>query len=90
MVVFLLEVEGLALVGLVKEVSLEDCEVGPTRRSKIRVVLLDGRSLESECMLYERVVRSYLALSKYVTLGKSIGRALTEEETAKRIRFDVE
>lgn len=88
--VSLLELEGLALVGLVREVSLEDCEVGPARRSRVRVVLLDGRSLESECMLYERVVRSYLVLTKYVTLGKSIGKALTEEEVTERVRFDLE
>jgi len=86
----LLELEGLALVGLVKEVSLEDCESGFTRKSRIRVVLSDGKSLESECTLYERVVRSYLVLAKYTKLGRSIGRGLAEEEILERVRFDVE
>ena len=78
------------MVGLVKEVSLEDCGAGPTRRSRVRVVLYDGRSLESECMLYERAVRSYLVLAKYTTLGRSIRRSLVEEEILGKVRFDVE
>jgi len=77
-------------VGLVKEVSLEDCEIGPARKSKVRVALYDGRLLESECMLYERVVRSYLVLVKYVTLGRSISRGITEEEILEKVKFDVE
>ena len=86
----LLDLEGLALSGFVREVELVDCSEGTPRRSRLRVRLTDGRLLESECTPYERVVRSYLVILRYVDFGRAIASGQVDEEQFRGIRFDTE
>ncbi len=88
--VTLLDLEGLALNGLVVDVEIVDCGGGTPRRSRLRVKLADGKVVETECGLYERVVRSYLIMKKYVEFGKIISGKELSEEVIKSLKFDVE
>ncbi len=85
----LLDVEGLALSGFVKGVELVDCELKPFRRSRLRVELVDGRLVETECLPYERVSRSYLVVLRYVEFGRTISGKQLDEETIESLKFDV-
>jgi len=85
----LLDVEGLALNGFVKEVELVDCELGASRKSRLKVKLFDGRLLETECSPYERVVRSYLVIVKYLEFGKIISSKQLDEKVAESLSFDI-
>lgn len=85
-----LDVEGLALNGFVKEVDLLDCDGSLPRKSKLRVRLTDGKVVESECSLYERVVRSYLVILKYIEFGRSIAIKQIDEESIKDLKFDAD
>lgn len=86
----LLDLEGLALNGLVTDVEIVDCESSTPRRSKLKVKLFDGRIFETECGLYERVVRSYLIMKRYIEFGKIISGKELNEEVIKSLKFDVE
>ncbi|MEM0066125.1 MAG: hypothetical protein QXT76_04845 [Sulfolobales archaeon] len=84
----LLDLEGLALNGFVKEAELVDCELGTSRKSKLKVKLYDGRLLETECFPYERVVRSYLVVVKYLEFGKIISSKQVDEKIAESLSSD--
>ncbi|MCX8185276.1 MAG: hypothetical protein RMI56_01720 [Sulfolobales archaeon] len=84
-----LDVEGLALNGFVKEAELADCESKSVRKSRLRVKLVDGRLLETECLPYERIVRSYLVVLKYLEFGKAISSKDISEFTARVSDFDI-
>lgn len=84
----LLDLEGLALNGLVEGVELVDCELKPLRRSRLRVALSDGRQVETECAPYERIVRSYLVILRYIEFGKLIASKQMDEKTIESLRFD--
>lgn len=86
----LLDLEGLALNGFVTEVEMVDCESGALRKSKLKVKLADGRSVETECGLYERVVRSYLIMKKYIEFGRVVSGKEVSEEVIRSLKFDVE
>ncbi|MCS7099036.1 MAG: hypothetical protein RMH84_02170 [Sulfolobales archaeon] len=67
-----LDIEGLALNGFVREAELVNCGNGSAKKAKLRVKLIDGRLLETECLPYERIARSYLVVVKYLELGRAI------------------
>lgn len=86
-----MDIEGLALNGFVREVELVDCESisSRSRRSKLRVKLFDGKLLETECLPYERAVRSYLVILRYLEFGKLISSKQLDEEFIESLKFDV-
>ncbi|MEM1911480.1 MAG: hypothetical protein QW780_04150 [Sulfolobales archaeon] len=85
----LLDLEGLALNGFVKEVELVDCELKTSRKSKLKVKLNDDRLLETECLPYERIARSYLVIVKYLEFGKFISSKQPDEKTIESLSSDV-
>lgn len=85
----LLDVEGLALSGFVKDAELVDCESGSARRSRLRVRLVDGRVIETDCSPYERVVRSYLVVVKYIEFGRLVASKGLDDRSLERLDFDI-
>ncbi len=84
----LLDLEGLALNGFVRRVELVDCELKPLRKSRLRAELTDGRLAETECSPYERVVRSYLVVLRYIEFGRIVASARVDEEALESLKFD--
>ena len=60
-----LDLEGLAINGLLDKVSLEDCSEKNIRKARIKAVARDGRSLETECIDYNRIVRVWITIKHY-------------------------
>lgn len=85
----LLDIEGLALSGFVRDAELIDCESGSARRSRLRVRLIDGKTIETECSPYERVVRSYLVVVKYLEFGRTVSIKGLDDGSLERLDFDI-
>lgn len=60
----LIEIEGLAMNGLVKKVEMVDCDK-PKGWKKIVVVTHDGKELASECIEPSAAKRNYMVFSLY-------------------------
>jgi len=68
-----LDLEGLAINGLIEKASLEDCGLNKkVRKSKISAVTRDGRKIETECIDYSRIVRVWIIIKQYEKWGKQI------------------
>lgn len=85
----LLDIEGLALTGLVRDVELVDCESKSARRSRLRVRLVDGRVFETDCSPYERVAGSYLVIVKYLEFGRTISSRGLDDGSVRSLDLDV-
>ncbi|MGC9147985.1 MAG: hypothetical protein ACP5GI_00855 [Sulfolobales archaeon] len=76
-----LDLEGLAINGLIEKVSLEDCNRdNKIRKSKILAVTKDGREIETECIDYSRIVRIWIIVKQYEKWGKQISEGESAEE----------
>ncbi|MCE4608984.1 MAG: hypothetical protein F7C36_01205 [Desulfurococcales archaeon] len=64
----LIELEGMAMVGQVKKVSMEPCEDSrfPKEWKRLRAILEDGTIYETGCMDPESAKRNYMVLSLYI------------------------
>jgi len=87
----ILELEGLALNGLVREARIVDCsKVKGIRYSKIVAELSDGRIVETTCDFYSRIIKTYLTLIRYKDLGKTIVIKELSEEMMSGITYDLD
>lgn len=78
----LIEIEGMAMSGLVKNVEITDCDK-PKGWKRIIVTTNDGKKLASECIEPNAAKRNYMVLSLYTRKwGKSI---FTGEEVAGEV-----
>ncbi|NAZ13320.1 MAG: hypothetical protein GU359_04105 [Desulfurococcales archaeon] len=79
-----LDIEGLAINGLLRKADLIDCEIKPKiRRSKIIVETFDGKIFETECIDYERIVRIWIVIKHYEKWGRDIVIKGLEEKPVK-------
>jgi len=64
----LIELEGMAMVGQVKKVSMEPCEDSrfPKEWKRLRAILEDDTTYETGCMDPESAKRNYMVLSLYI------------------------
>ncbi len=86
-----LELEGLAINGMIKSFKLIDCEKkGKIRLSKITALLADGREVETDCMEYPRIVRVFVLLEKYKNWGDTLVMKDVSEEMMKGITYDLD
>lgn len=86
-----LDLEGLAINGMIKSFQLVDCEKkGKIRLSKITAVLADGREVETDCMEYPRIVRAFILLEKYKNWGDALVMKDVTEEMMKGITYDLD
>ena len=82
-----LDLEGLAINGLIEKVSLEDCSRdSKLRKSKILAVTKDGREVETECIDYNRIVRIWIVIKQY----EKWGRQINEERAVKEFISEYE
>jgi len=66
-----IEIEGLAMNGMLRRVSLVDCERPPGWR-KIVVETLDGRTLETACLEPPTAKRNYAIITLYMKRWSSL------------------
>ncbi len=61
----LIEIEGLAMMGLIVEAMLEDCSEPPGWR---RIVAIDreGNAYETKCLEPQAAKRNYMVLNAYI------------------------
>jgi hypothetical protein len=62
----LIEIEGMAIAGLIEEVSVEDCSE-PDGWKRIVALGRDGNVYETKCVEPQAAKRNYLVLSAYTT-----------------------
>jgi malic enzyme len=67
----LIEIEGMAIAGLIDEVTLEDC-VEPPGWKKIVVVDRKGVMYETKCLEPQVAKRNYMVLSAYTVRWSSL------------------
>jgi len=60
----IIEIEGMAIVGLVEDVALEDCRE-PEGWKRIVVVSLDGQVYETRCIEPQAAKRNFMVISSY-------------------------
>jgi hypothetical protein len=60
-----IEIEGLAMNGLINKVELENCE-RPPGWARIKALTRDGRVLSTACMEPSAARRNFMVLSLYV------------------------
>ncbi len=78
----LIEIEGMAMNGLVKNVEIADCDK-PKGWKRIIVTTNDGKKLASECIEPDAARRNYMVFSLYARKwGKNI---FTGEEVAGEV-----
>jgi len=86
-----LNLEGYAINGMVKEFRIIDCKsLGGLRMSKIIAKLRSGDEVETECMEYTRVVRILLVLEKYKDLSMPLVTKGLTEEMMRGITYDID
>ena len=61
--------ESLAMWGLATKAEIEDCS-GKRRFKKIRMELVDGSFVESDCFLDEEVLQSIRIINVYIGLAR--------------------
>ena len=66
-----IEIEGLAMNGFIKEVTLDDCDK-PPGWIRIKVLTTEGKTLATECMEPDAARRNYMVLSLYVRRWSSL------------------
>ncbi|MEZ0289655.1 MAG: hypothetical protein ABWJ42_01010 [Sulfolobales archaeon] len=75
-----LDLEGLAINGLLTQSILEDCEnVRGVRKSKIIAETLSGERIETDCIEYERLVRIWIILKQYEKWSRDFIERVSEE-----------
>ncbi len=86
-----LNLEGYAINGMVKDFRMVDCKSsGKLRMSKVIATLNSDEEVETECMEYTRAVRIFIVLEKYKDLSSPlISKGLTEE-MMKGITYDID
>lgn len=60
----LIEIEGMAMVGLIEEVTLEDC-LEPEGWKKLVAVDTEGRVYETRCVEPQAAKRNFMVISTY-------------------------
>jgi len=86
-----LNLEGYAINGFVKDYRLVDCEKkGKLRLTKVVATLKDGDTVETDCMEYPRAARIYILLEKYKYLSGPIVKEEITEEMMKGITYDLD
>ncbi len=75
-----LDLLGLAINGLLKSVKMESCtDVGSKiQKSKIIGVTQQNEIIETECIEYHRIVRTWIIIKHYEKWGKYM---VTEDKT---------
>jgi hypothetical protein len=62
----LIEIEGMAIAGLIEEISVEDCSE-PDGWKRIIALGRDGNVYETKCIEPQATKRNYMVLSAYTT-----------------------
>lgn len=86
-----LDLEGLAINGMLKKAEMIDCSVrDKVRRSRIVAETVSGEVVETDCIDYERIVRVWIVVKHYEKWGRDIvsgeeaGVSLEEESEEDR------
>lgn len=84
-----LDILGLAINGLLKAVKMESCTDGEAKiqKSKIIGTTNQGEELETECIDYHRMVRTWIIIKHYEKWGKYM---VIEGAEIKTADFDTE
>jgi len=88
--IHILDLEGLAINGMVESHKLVDCEKkGKVRLTKLVAKLADGREVETDCIDYPRIVHTFIVLEKYKDWGKNLVKEEIPERVMKGITYDL-
>ncbi len=84
-----LDILGLAINGLLKTVKIESCtdREAKIQKSKIVGTTNQGEELETECIDYQRIVRTWIIIKHYEKWGKYM---VIEGAEIKGADFDIE
>ncbi|MEL9929328.1 MAG: hypothetical protein QXJ51_05875 [Sulfolobales archaeon] len=74
-----LDLEGMALNGLIRKSIMQDCSDSKIRKSKIIVETVSGESIETDCIEYERLVRVWIVIKHYEKWNKNLVEKVSEE-----------
>ena len=86
-----LNLEGYAINGMVKDFTMVDCKSSnKLRMSKVIAKLQSGEEVETECMEYTRAVRVFIVLQKYKDLSTPLITKALSEEMMKGITYDID
>lgn len=84
-----LDILGLAINGLLKTARMESCtsKESKIQKSKIVGITNQGEELETECIEYHRIVRTWIIMKHYEKWGKYM---ILESSEIKPADFDTE
>ena len=84
-----LDMLGLAINGLLKSVKMENCtnKNSKIQKSKIIGITNQGEELETDCIEYQRIVRTWIIIKHYEKWSKYI---VIEGGETKTADFDIE
>lgn len=76
----IIELEGMAMTGMLTSVKMEECQRPPGWK-KLVVETKDGKKLETGCMEPDAAKRNFMVFTLYVrNWGKLVTREYSEEE----------
>jgi len=83
-----LDLLGLAINGLLRSAKMESCTDPSSKiqKSKIVGVTHQGETIETECIEYHRIVRTWIIIKHYDKWGKY----MVSEEGATAVDFDMQ
>jgi len=83
-----LDLLGLAINGLLRSAKMESCTDPSSKiqKSKIVGITHQGEAIETECIEYHRIVRTWIIIKHYDKWGKY----MVAEEGVASVDFDVE
>ncbi len=84
-----LDMLGLAINGLLKTVKMESCtgKDAKIQKSKIVGITSQGEELETECIEYHRIVRTWIVIKHYEKWGNYM---IIEERETRAADFDTD